>query len=156
MCRGVTSNGYSAAARADCAGRLRGTDRCGPLQRRAPKRLFALALITVLVTFSPRVSAESFDGTYLGKRVLTKGGGPSCPAQDDVSITITTGALTFTDSALKNYAIGFDPHPDGSFILAHVDMGGRVVDIHGRIAGNSLDADVTNAPCEYHWHAEKK
>src|SRR5262249_54792617 len=79
-----------------------------------------------------------------------------CPTQEDVSVTITDGILTFTNSALRNFAMGFEPHPDGSFSQMHVDIGGDVVDIRGRIVGDTLDADVANAPCEHHWHLQKK
>jgi hypothetical protein len=85
-----------------------------------------------------------------------KGNPSERPTQDDVSVTINDGALTFTNSALQNYAMGFEPHPDGSFRQSHVDIGGDVVDISGRIVGDTLDADVTNAPCEHHWHLQKK
>jgi hypothetical protein len=100
--------------------------------------------------------ADSFNGTYTGKRVLTKGDPAACaPREDSVSVTIGDGALTFTNSALKNYAIGFDPRPDGSFHQLSVELDGGVVDIRGRIVGNALDADVTNVPCVHHWHLEK-
>jgi hypothetical protein len=55
-----------------------------------------------------------FDGDYSGKRVLTKGSaGPDCPAEDDVSVTIHGGTLTFTNSALKKFTQPFYPGPDG-------------------------------------------
>jgi hypothetical protein len=100
--------------------------------------------------------ATAFDGTYTGKRVLTKGDPSECARDDDVSITISDGALRFTNSALKSYIIGFDPRPDGSFVQLSVDIAGDTVDIRGRIVGNVLDADVTNASCVHHWHLEKK
>jgi hypothetical protein len=68
-------------------------------------------------------AADLFDGVYTGKRVLTKGPAESCPAEESVSVTIHDGVLTFTNSALQNYAIGFDPHPDGTFTETHVDIG---------------------------------
>ena len=103
----------------------------------------------------PATLAGSFDGIYTGKRVLTKGDNPPCPAQDDVSATIQDGAVTFTNSALKNFGIGFDVQPDGSFNEIDTEMGGAVVIIHGRIVGNTLDADVINGPCQYRWHLQK-
>ena len=54
------------------------------------------------------------------------------------------------------YAIGFDPQPDGTFTDTHVDVWGGVVDIRGRVADGALDADVTNPPCEHHWRLERK
>lgn len=111
-----------------------------------------LGLIVPTVTL-----ADPFDGTYTGKRVLTGGdSNASCPTSEDVSVTIKNGTLTFTDSALKNFAMGFDPMPDGSFDKIDTESGGTVVTIRGRIADNTLDADVVNGPCRHHWHLEKQ
>ena len=103
----------------------------------------------------PATLAGSFNGNYTGKRVLTKGDNPSCPAEDDVSVTIQDGTVTFTNSALNNFGIGFDLQPDGSFNEIDTEMGGAVVTIRGRIVGNTLDADVINGPCQYHWHLQR-
>jgi hypothetical protein len=109
-----------------------------------------------LVVAGPALGAENtFDGVYTGKRVLTKGSGPQCPAEDDVSVTIHGETLTFTNSALKNFLIAFNPNQDGSFSQIYVDAGGDAVTIQGRVTGGFLDADVTNPPCEYHWHLKK-
>jgi hypothetical protein len=126
--------------------------------RRIPKRRMPLGMcgLAFLAVAGPAVAAgDSFDGVYTGKRVLTKGPG-QCPAEESVSVTIHDGVLTFTNSALQNYAIGFDPHPDGTFTETHVDAGGDIVEIQGRITGGVLNADVTNPPCEHHWRLEKK
>jgi hypothetical protein len=104
----------------------------------------------------PTLAADAFDGTYSGRRVLTKGSTPQCVPSEDVSVTIQGGALTFSDSALRNFSIGFDPHPDGSFGLISSAINGASVLIQGRIAGNVLDADVSNGPCDHHWHLTKK
>jgi hypothetical protein len=66
---------------------------------------------------NPALGAEhTFDGDYSGKRVLTKGSvGPDCPAEDDVSVNIHGIAMTFTNSALKKFVIGFFVRQDGSF-----------------------------------------
>ena len=101
------------------------------------------------------MAADAFDGAYTGKRVLTKSSGPACPTDDDVSVTIHGGALTFTDSALRGYSIGFDTRHDGSFDLISTGISGGGVLISGRIVGGVLDADVTNGPCEHHWHLTK-
>ena len=49
------------------------------------------------------LSAEpehKYDGVYTGKRSLTKGtASATCPAEDDVSFTISGETLTFTNSA---------------------------------------------------------
>jgi hypothetical protein len=113
--------------------------------------------LAFLAVAGPALGAgDSFDGHYTGKRVLTKGPAGQCPTEEGVSVTIQDGVLTFTNSALQNYAIGFDPHPDGTFTETHVDAGGAIVEIRGRIAGGVLNADVANPPCEHHWRLERK
>jgi hypothetical protein len=104
----------------------------------------------------PALGAENaFDGVYSGKRVLTKGSGPACPTEEDVSVSIHGETLKFTNSALHDFVMGFEPHPDGSFRDISADAGGGSVLIQGRIVGNVLEADVTNGPCEHHWHLTK-
>jgi hypothetical protein len=78
------------------------------------------------------------------------------PTAEDVSVTIQGTTLTFTDSALRNFPLEFNPHQDGSFSDTYVDAGGRSVTIQGRITGDVIDADVTNPPCEHHWHLKKE
>jgi hypothetical protein len=116
---------------------------------RIPKRWIIrleMCSLAFLAIAGPVVAAgDSFDGVYTGKRVLTKGPPGQCPAEESVSVTIEDHVLTFTNSALKNFAIGFDPHPDGT-----------TVEIQGRITGAVLNADVTNPPCEHHWRLGKK
>jgi hypothetical protein len=117
--------------------------------------IFGLCLTVVVI---PALGADyTFDGVYNGKRSLTKGRvGPDCPAEDDVSVTIHGETLSFTNSVLKKFMIGFDPHKDGSFREIYADEGGATVNIVGRINGDVLDADVTNPPCEQHWHLKKE
>ena len=69
-------------------------------------RCLASALgLYLTVAGIPALGAEhTFDGVYSGQRVLTKG---SCPAVDDVSVTIHGETLTFTNSALKKFVVGF-------------------------------------------------
>jgi hypothetical protein len=114
--------------------------------------------MTCLVA-GPTLSAEpehKYDGVYSGKRSLTKGtASTTCPAEDEVSVTITGKTLTFTNSALKKYTMPFDPGPDGSFGQTHMDKGGGVVHYRGRIIGDVMDANVVNPPCEYQWHLKK-
>jgi hypothetical protein len=94
----------------------------------------------------PALGAKhTFDGVYSGKRMLTKGsGGPSCPAEDNVSATIHGATLTFTNSALKQFAVSFYPSQDGSFGEIYQGEGGTTVNIRGRIIGDVLEADVIN------------
>jgi hypothetical protein len=124
-----------------------------------PERRLAVSgicgIICLVVAGTALGAENTFDGVYTGTRVLTKGSGPQCPAEDSVSVTIHGETLTFTNSALKNFLIAFNPHQDGSFSQVYVDVGGDAVTIQDRIAGGVLDADVTNAPCEYHWHLKK-
>ena len=81
------------------------------------RRLAAALGLCLAVAVIPALGAEhTFDGVYTGKRSLTKGTvGPNCPAEENVSITIHGETLSFTNSALKKFVIGFDPHKDGSF-----------------------------------------
>jgi hypothetical protein len=105
----------------------------------------------------PALGAENtFDGDYAGKRVLTAGSSPTCPAEDDVSVTIHGETLTFTNSALRNFLIAFTLHQDGSFNQIYIDAGGDTVTMQGRITKGFLDADVTNPPCAHHWHLKKE
>ena len=125
------------------------------------ERRLMLSLIfgMICLVAGPALSAEpehKYDGVYTGKRSLTKGtASTTCPAEDEVSVTITGETLTFTNSALKKYTMPFDPGPDGSFGQTHIDEGGGVVHYHGRIIGDVMDANVENPPCEYHWHLKK-
>src|SRR5262249_29721598 len=115
-----------------------------------------------LVAGIPALGAEhSFDGDYSGKRVLTKGvADPTCPAKEDVSVTIHGETLTFTNGALKKFTQPFYPGSDGSFGETYTGEGGGIVRYHGRIVGNVMDADVSNyatdPPCEHHWHLKKE
>jgi hypothetical protein len=102
------------------------------------------------------VAESSFDGEYRGKRVLTKGAPESRPAEEIVSVTIHVNVLTFTNTELQNYAIGFYPEPDGTLTVAHVDSSGGSAEVQGRIAGGVLHADVNNTPCQHHWSLKKK
>jgi hypothetical protein len=102
------------------------------------------------------VGAENIDGAYSGKRTLTKGSGPMCPGEENVSATIHGETLSFSNSAHQNVGMGFYPHPDGSFHQTYADKGGAAVDIRGRIIGDVIEADVTNPPCEHHWHLKKQ
>jgi hypothetical protein len=114
----------------------------------------------ICLVAGPALGAEhehKYDGVYTGKRSLTKGtASTTCPAEDDVSVTIDGETLTFTNSALKKYVMPFDPGPDGSFGQTHTDESGGVVHYHGRITGDVIEADVENPDCEYHWHLKKQ
>ena len=115
-----------------------------------------------LAIASPALGAESYDGTYTGKRVLTKGSDPTCPKEDPVSVTIrgesltfSGESLTFSDSTLHDFTTGFDPGQDGAFGQIDTGIGGSTVSIQGRIVGGVIDADVSNGACEYHWHLKR-
>ena len=110
----------------------------------------------ICLVAGPALSAEpehKYDGVYTGKRSLTKGTS-SCPAKGDVSVTIHGERLTFTNGVLEKYTMPFYPGSDGSFGQTHTE-GSYVVRHRGRIIGDVLDADVTNPPCEHHWHLKK-
>jgi hypothetical protein len=72
-----------------------------------------------------------------------------------VSVTIQGSAVTFTNSGFRNFALGFDPHEDGSFSETYVDIGGWAVFVQGRIVGDVLEADVSSRACEHHWHLKR-
>jgi hypothetical protein len=118
--------------------------------------LSALCWTIWLAAAEPELGADTFDGVYTGERVLKKGTDPACPTEEAVSVTIHGEALTFSDSAFRNFVMGFEPHPDGSFRDISVGVSGSSVLIEGRLVGNVLDADVTDGPCEHYWHLTKK
>ena len=83
----------------------------GPTHRLMVSVIFSLLL--VMVAEQTLGAADPFDGAYSRKQVLTKSSGPGCPTEDDdVSVTIHGEALTFTDSSLRNFSIGINPHQD--------------------------------------------
>ena len=109
-----------------------------------------------LAVAAPALGADAYDGAYAGTRVLTKGPDQTCPAKEDVSVTVRGETLTFTNGSLRNETIMFAPRQDGSFGLISAGTGGSAVLIRGRIVGNVLEADASNGPCEHHWHLEKQ
>src|SRR6516165_12196472 len=78
--------------------------------------------IIYLVAVAPALGA-TLDCVYSGKRVLIEGSDPTCPAEDDVLVTIHGDMLTFTNSALQDFLMTFSPHQDGSFSQIYVDAG---------------------------------
>jgi hypothetical protein len=127
--------------------------------------LVALELCGVihLAATGSSIGADStYDGAYTGQRLLTEGPIAACPTEEEVSATIKGGVLTFTNSRLKKFGIGFNPDPNGSFKLINInagggalvydETGGGTVTIQGRIKGDVIDADVVNGPCTHHWH----
>ena len=113
-------------------------------------------LIACLALAAPAFAENSFDGTYSGERVLTKGDPSGCVAKDTVSVTIHGSQLTFSNSAAKDYTIGFFPQSDGSFGQLSGNIGGDVVDIRGHVGNDVLDADVSGAYCTHHWRLRKQ
>src|SRR6516225_8222403 len=111
-------------------------------------RWLASALgLCLAVAGGPALGAEhTFDGTYSGQRVLTKG---SCAAADDVSVIIQGETLTFTNSALKKSVMGFFVRQDGSFDQIDTDVDGDRVHIVGRITGQT----IAGKPGTPHWRA---
>jgi len=117
----------------------------------------AICGLICLIGGAALAAEYTFDGVYTGKRSLTKGTpSPTCPAEDNVSVTITGETLTFTNSALKKYLMLFEPSPDGSFGQTHTEEGGAVVHYHGRITGDAIEADVETPDCQYHWQLKKQ
>src|SRR5215472_16364968 len=124
-------------------------------RRHTERRLMVSGICGMIYLIAgPALGAEhTFDGDYSGKRVLTKGAaGPTCPPEDNVSVTIQGETLTFTNSVLKKFIQPFYPGQDGSFGQTYTDAGGTVVHYHGRIVGDVMDVDVdviTNPTCEH-------
>jgi hypothetical protein len=113
--------------------------------------------VMCLVTGLALAADHSLDGTYTGNRVLTKGSAnQTCPAEENVSVTVHGETLTFANGILKGVTQAFYPSPDGSFGQTYTDAGGAVVHYHGRIVGEGIEADVDDPPCEYHWHLKKE
>jgi hypothetical protein len=128
-------------------------------RRRPGHRLAAVSAICGIVCLAgsgPALGADTFDGTYTGTRVLTKGSDQTCPVSEAVSTTIHGEAVTFTDGDHRNFVIGFSPHADGTFSQISAGIEGGVVLISGRIAGDTIDADVSGGPCEHHWHLTRE
>jgi hypothetical protein len=81
-----------------------------------PNRRQALPLLACMVLAAQAFGAEnSFDGTYTGERVLTKGDPAARGAKSLVSGTINGTVMTVTHDVAKCYAMGFFPKADGSF-----------------------------------------
>ena len=72
-----------------------------------------IAGICGLAAAASALGADTFDGVYTGKRVLTKALSLNCEPSDDVSVTIQGGAVTFTNSVLRDFSIAFNPHQTG-------------------------------------------
>jgi hypothetical protein len=100
---------------------------------------------------APAWGAKNYDGTYTGKRVLTKSVA-GCATEPDVSATISGQTLEATSSGVRDFAISIVPRPDGSFRMTATSVAGGKALIKGRMAGDVIDADVIIGPCRYHWH----
>ena len=122
-----------------------------------PSHRNALPLIACIVLAVPAFGAgNSFDGTYTGERVLTKGDPAICVAKDPVSVVIHGDVLTATTSEVTNNRITFSPRPDGSFGQISSDQGGRIGSVRGHVGAGVLDADVMKSHCTHHWHLKKE
>jgi hypothetical protein len=127
--------------------------------RRIPKcriQLVVCSMACLAIAVPVALADASFDGEYVGKRVLTNGPADVCPAEENISVTIQGNVLSFTNNAMKNYDLPFNPAPDGTFTVYYVDESGVLAKIQGRVVGGVLDADVNAPPCEHHWSLERK
>src|SRR5262249_37719471 len=77
--------------------RFMSRQRCSRLAR----RLVASAICGMIgvAVAGPALSADTYDGAYAGTRVLTKGPDQTCPAKEDVSVTVHGDTLTFTNGS---------------------------------------------------------
>ena len=113
--------------------------------------------VMCLVAGLALAAEHTFDGAYTGKRVLTKGSAnQTCPAEEDVSVTLHGETLSFANGVLKGVIQAFYPSADGSFGQTYTDAGGAVVHYRGRVTGDVIEADVSNPPCEHHWYLKKE
>src|SRR4051812_8363218 len=104
-------------------------------------RLMVSGLCAILAIADQAFGAENgFDGVYTGKRVLTKGSNQTCSTEDDVSVTIHGRTVTFTNGRLRDFTIGFHPHPDGSFNQISAGVEADFVLIQGRVVGDDIEA----------------
>jgi hypothetical protein len=133
-------------------------EEAGECRKKCRSRRIATALgLCLAVAGIPALGVEhKFDGVYTGSKLLTKGSSPSCSVEQNVSVTIHSEILTFTDSNLRNFSLNFYPRQDGSFGDIYVDAGGASVNIRDRVIGDVIEANVTDPPCEYHWHLKKE
>jgi hypothetical protein len=96
-----------------------------------------------------------FDDVYTGERSPMKGPVPPCAAEEDVSVTISGETLTFANSKLRGFGLGFLPHQDGLFSEIYQNIGSDTALIEGRTVGGILDADVSDRSCQHPWHLRK-
>jgi hypothetical protein len=73
--------------------------------------------VMCLLIAGPALGVENrFDGAYIGKTTLTKGFGPMCRTNDNVSVDIHGKTLTFTNSRLQSFVMSSNTpvvwHPD--------------------------------------------
>jgi hypothetical protein len=123
------------------------------------RALFVICALICVAVSEPLYGAEStFDGVYAGKRVRTDGPPHLCLAEENVTVTITRDILKFTNGALQNFTLSFEPKEDGSFKETYDNISSSTVLVEGRIVGDTLDADVFNLStnCKHHWHLTKE
>jgi hypothetical protein len=123
------------------------------------KRSVLTGLSILALVAGSALSAEpghKYDGVYTGTRSLKGTASTECPAEEDVSVTIHGEWLTFTNRALKNFTLPFEPDQAGSFGQILTGPDGIVVNYHGQMTGDILAADVMNPPCDYHWDLKKQ
>ena len=128
-------------------------------QRLNKHRLAVSAICGMIVLAAPEPARSAkgiFDGVYTGKGLVKQGPSSACPSEENVSVTIKAEILKYTVGSRRRVVMGFFPRPDGSFSRVSVGSAGRAVVIQGRVVGDVLDADVTKAPCEFHWHLTKE
>src|SRR6516162_9565860 len=69
-------------------------------------RLAAASRLCFAVAGISALGAEhKYDGVYTGNKLLTKGSGPMCSVDEDVSVTIHSQTLTFTDPNFRKFVV---------------------------------------------------
>jgi hypothetical protein len=132
------------------------------IQHDTIKRHRALALILagacVATAAAPAIAAGSFDGTYRGtQRTIRSNNSSDCTRIDQENI-----ALTVQDNHFIRHwgVITFDVTiaPDGTFTSNEVTGAQRKLrsaQMTGKIAGNSLEADIGTDLCAGHMSLKK-
>ena len=110
--------------------------------------IFVVSLLLGLVP-GPTLAAD-FDGTYTGawKLVRDNSGRSRCPPDRTFTITVQDGKF---ETSWRRQPGEVVLKPDGSF---QTTIAGASVS--GQIRGDSLEADIADATCVYHWSLKRQ
>ncbi len=124
-----------------------------------PRALLPIAACLLLATPAASWAAGNFDGIYRGSQTTIRTNNSATCAKltrDDVTIRVVDNGFTRSWGASKNGGdkITLKIAPDGSFKGEAAAMsdtnsrqGTRVFEMHGRIAGGVLEAEIGSNLC---------